>query len=158
MTTRKATKKSAAPTRKKSAAKAGAKRASGPACELCGKRGEVKKTDCCGRTICDDEAGYVMFSYSRNSCDRNHRRYTLCGFHFHAGHGGRWQDCAKCRAQFETEIYVSFGTNEYNFEKLENPPAFEPTLCAKCKSRIDLGKDGYTMKGDAHYCMRCFPM
>ena len=60
---------------------------------------------------------------ARNSCHRNHRRYTLCAFHHGEGHPGDWQTCPKCRKSFPTEIYVRYGTNEYNFVKLENPPA-----------------------------------
>ncbi len=39
------------------------------------------------------------------------------------------------------------GTNEYNFEKLPNPPAFKPIKCAKCGRIIHLGEDGYTSQG-----------
>jgi hypothetical protein len=27
-------------------------------------------------------------------------------------------------------VYLWYGTNEYNFEKLPNPPAYEPTKCS----------------------------
>src|SRR3989338_8005647 len=52
-----------------------------PRCGLCGKTRNLTKTECCGNWICDDEHKYVIFSYARNSCYRNHRRYTLCGSH-----------------------------------------------------------------------------
>jgi predicted RNA-binding Zn-ribbon protein involved in translation (DUF1610 family) len=53
-------------------------------------------------------------------------------------------------------MYVWYGTNEFNFEKLENPPAFEPTHCAKCGRVIHLGTDGYTRHPDGTYsCERC---
>ena len=97
-------------------------------CGLCGATDNLTKTECCGQWICDDEDQYQLFSYARNSCSRNHRRYTLCGHHSTEGHEGRWQDCSKCREDIETEMYVYYGTNEYNFEKLPDPPAFEPTL------------------------------
>ena len=96
-----------------------------------------------------------MFSYARNSCYRNHRRYTLCGFHHTEGREGRWQDCADCRDAFETEMYVYYGTNEYNFEKVSNPPAFEPTHCHQCGRIISLGEDGYSMAGGDYFCERC---
>lgn len=91
-------------------------------CGLCGKTKNLTKTECCDNWICDDEHKYVMFSYARNSCSRNHRRYTLCGFHNAEGHPGNWKECPKCREQIETEMYVYYGTNEYNFETLPNPP------------------------------------
>jgi hypothetical protein len=93
-----------------------------PRCGLCGKTKNLIKTDCCGNWICDDEHNYVMFSYARNSCQRNHDRYTLCSYHHHEKHEGDWKTCKECLQSFETEIYVHYGTNEYNFEKLENPP------------------------------------
>jgi len=126
-----------------------------PACGLCGNTKNLTKTECCGNWICDDEQDYVMFSYARNSCYRNHWRYTLCGFHHTEGHEGRWQDCAECRDSFETEMYVYYGTNEYNFEKLPNPPAFEPTHCHQCGRVISLGEDGYSMAGGDYFCDRC---
>ncbi len=126
-----------------------------PRCGLCGKTSNLTKTDCCGNWICDDEHNYVMFSYAHNSCHRNHNRYTLCSSHFHEGHEGSWQDCPKCREGFETEMYVWYGTNEYNFEKLTNPPAFEPTHCAKCKKVIRLAEGGYSHSVDGYFCGRC---
>ena len=126
-----------------------------PRCGLCGKRSKLSRTECCGQWICDDEENYVLFSYARNSCSRNHRRYTLCGFHFNETHKGSWQDCTKCRSHFETEMYVYYGTNEFNFEKLANPPAFEPTRCAKCNKVIKLGEDGYSISKDGTFCMNC---
>jgi hypothetical protein len=96
----------------------------------------------------------MLFSYARNSCYRNHDRYTLCSFHFNEGHKGGWQDCKKCRANFETEMYVWYGTNEYNFEKLGNPPKFKPTRCADCGRVIHLGTDGYSWSEGKYYCER----
>jgi len=124
-------------------------------CGLCGKTKKLIKTECCDRWICDDGDQYVMFSYARNSCHRNHDRYTLCGFHFHEGHSGDWKDCQKCRDSFETEMYVYFGTNEYNFEKLNDVPDYEPTKCANCKTVIVLGEDGYSRHGDEYFCLQC---
>jgi hypothetical protein len=126
-------------------------------CGLCGRQREsLLITDCCGHLICNDEGDYVPFSYSRNSCSRNHRRYTLCGYHHAEGHSGAWQTCKKCRKDFETEMYVYYGTNEYNFEKLENPPAFKPTRCHRCGRVIALGEDGFVCRPDGSYaCSEC---
>lgn len=126
-----------------------------PVCGLCGSTENLTKTECCGNWICDDEHEYAIFSYARNSCSRNHRCYTLCGYHHTEGHEGRWQDCAKCREDFETEMYVHYGTNEYNFEKLSNPPAYEPTRCATCGEVIALGDGGYSTKGESYFCPKC---
>jgi hypothetical protein len=126
-----------------------------PRCGLCGKTGRLTKTECCGQWICDDEDQYVLFSFARNSCHRNHSRYTLCSYHYNEGHTGKWQECPKCRKSFETEMYVWYGTNEYNFEKLPNPPAYKPTKCAKCKKVIRLGEDGYSVKGKEYLCEDC---
>jgi len=115
----------------------------------------VTKTECCGHTICDDEDNYVLFSFERNSCSRNHRRFTLCGAHFNEGHEGEWQSCQKCQDLFETEMYVWFGTNEYNFEKLLNPPSFKPTRCSKCNRVIKLSEEGYSMSAGGYQCENC---
>ena len=127
----------------------------GRRCGLCGKVRKLTRTQCCGQWICDDEAEYRLFSYARNSCHRNHGRYTLCGYHHAEGHPGAWQECASCRDEFATELYVYYGTNEYNFEKLENPPAYEPTKCSGCKAIIRLGEDGYSIQGNRYWCESC---
>jgi hypothetical protein len=126
-----------------------------PRCGLCGKTKNLTRTECCGNWICDDEHKYVMFSYARNSCHRNHSRYTLCSYHHNEGHKGDWKTCKACRAGFETEMYVWYGTNEYNFETLENPPAYEPTRCSSCGQVIRLGADGYSISGKKYLCMNC---
>lgn len=126
-----------------------------PRCGLCGKKTNLDRTDCCGNWICNDEHKYVMFSYARNSCSRNHRRFTLCGYHQAEGHSGNWKDCTECRQSFKTEMYVWYGTNEYNFEKLENPPAYEPTKCSRCGIIINLGTDGYSQLGNQFWCEEC---
>jgi hypothetical protein len=124
-------------------------------CGLCGKAGPLTRAECCGNWLCDDEQKYVLFSYARNSCHRNHRRFTLCGYHHAEEHGGSWKDCPSCRGEFETEIYVYYGTHEYNFEKLENPPSYQPTYCGTCGEVISLGEDGYSQRGDEYWCQRC---
>lgn len=55
---------------------------------LCGKKRNLTKTECCDNWICDDEDKYVMFSYARNSCHRNHNHYTLCAHHRNEEHDG----------------------------------------------------------------------
>jgi hypothetical protein len=124
-------------------------------CGLCGATDNLTKTDCCGQWICDDEDQYKLFSYAHNSCHRNHARYTLCGRHWAEGHDGRWQDCAKCRDDVESEMYVYCGTNEYNFEKLPNPPTFEPKHCSGCGKVINMGEGGYSVLGGKYTCMDC---
>src|SRR3954467_15303277 len=106
-----------------------ANESSRPQCGLCGKRKNLMKTDCCGNWICDAFQNYVLFSFARNSCARNHDQYTVCAFHHHNQHKGHWKDCKVCRHSFATELYVWFATNEYNFEVLDNPPQYEPTVC-----------------------------
>ena len=124
-------------------------------CGLCGKTKNIVQAECCGNWICDDEHKYVLFSYARTSCSRNHRRFTLCGYHYTEEHRRSWKDCQKCRDSFQTEMYVWYGTNENNFEKLENPPAYEPTKCSTCGTVIHLGEDGYSMLGDQFWCETC---
>lgn len=126
-----------------------------PRCGLCGKTGKLTKTRCCDQWICDDVSNYKLFSFATNSCYRNHDRYTLCSLHWQEDHDGEWQTCRECRENYETEMYVWFGTNEYNFVKLKNPPKYQPTKCAKCKRVIKLGTDGYSIQGRNYYCEYC---
>ena len=129
----------------------------GERCGLCRKgTKELTRTECCGGLICNDEGSYVLFSYSRNSCSRNHRRFTLCGYHHNEGHAGDWKSCAACRDEFELEMYVYYGTNTYNFEKLENPPAYEPTHCGACGRVIVLSEDAYSIGPNGYRCGACF--
>jgi hypothetical protein len=118
------------------------------------RTGKLTKTECCGQWVCDDEEKYVPFSYARNSCHRNHSRYTLCSYHHNEGHSGHWNDCQKCKDDFKTkmEIFVHYGTKEYNFEKLENPPKYKPNKCSKI---IVLSEGGYVQQGDKYECMNC---
>ena len=127
-------------------------------CGLCGKKNKTcDKIECCGNWVCGDESDYVLFSHSRDICVRNHRRFTLCGYHHMEGHEGGWKDCKKCLNDFkhELEMYVWYGTNEYNFEKLLNPPKFEPTYCAGCKKIISLSNGGYGTFGGKYVCDKC---
>jgi hypothetical protein len=126
-----------------------------PRCGLCGKTAQLTRTECCGRWICDDEHEYQLFSYARNSCHRNHRRLTLCGSHHAEGHAGNWKECKSCRKGCETELYVYYGTNEYNFEKLENPPPYQPTRCAMCRRMLNLSRGGWSLSGGQHLCEKC---
>jgi hypothetical protein len=41
---------------------------------------------------------------------------------------------------------------QINFVKLENPPAYEPTKCARCRRVIRRAEDLYSMKGGRYYC------
>ena len=124
-------------------------------CGLCGKTENLTRTECCGNWICDDEGDYVAFSYARNSCSRNHRRFTLCGYHAESGHKGDWRDCRECREGFTAEMVSYYGTNDYNFVKLENPPRYEPTHCADCRKIIRLARESYMRDGDKYLCARC---
>lgn len=122
---------------------------------MCGATDGLTETECCGNTICDDEDEYVLFSYARNSCYRNHRRQTVCGGHHGEGHAGDWKSCAECRGNGEPEMFAWWATNEYNFEKLENPPAFRPTFCAGCHKRIVLPEGGYSISNRKYWCAAC---
>ena len=143
--------------RNKRKARKAVSRKSRPACGLCGATENLMRTECCNEWICDDEDEYVLFSYERNSCSRNHGRYTLCGYHWTEGHDGNWMTCPHCKSDFEgdLEMYVYYGTNEYNFKMLPNPPKFEPTKCTECSEIIDKSMGGYSEGSDGVFCMKC---
>lgn len=73
-----------------------------------------------------------MFTYTKNSCYRNHSRYSLCRFHYGEKHSGKWQTCHKCKMTFkkDPEMYVWYATNNYNFEKLPIPKII--IKCCNC--------------------------
>jgi hypothetical protein len=57
-------------------------------CGLCGQSTkELRRTQCCGEWMCEEEAESVLFSDADNSCHRNQDRETLCASHYHEGHG-----------------------------------------------------------------------
>lgn len=124
-------------------------------CFICGATTNLVRTECCGKWICDDEDEYVPFSYAHNSCHRNHRRYTLCAYHHDNGHKGDWKTCPECRKMAEPEMVAWFGTNEYNWEKMPNPPKFEPTRCHKCGKIIKLPEGGYSHGPEGYTCAEC---
>lgn len=127
-----------------------------PRCGLCGATENLTRTECCGNWICDDARNYVLFSFARNSCYRNHDRYTLCAYHHNEGHAGSWLTCTQCREGFEPEMYAWYTTNEYNFEKLAHPPAYAPTHCTSCGTVIRLALDGYVIDPQRGYlCLAC---
>jgi hypothetical protein len=55
-------------------------------------------------------------------------------------------------------MYVEYATNEYNFEKLENPPAFEPTHCTSCHRVIMLADGRYTQTREGYFFSKCKPL
>ena len=125
-----------------------------PACGLCAStKKALTKTPCCDNWICDDEQDYVIFSYARNSCFRNHRRYTLCSYHFNESHSKEWQDCKKCYKNFELPDYVEMGTNEHNFEVLENPEKVTIT-CVNCKMTANSVSDFAYQTSKGYYCSK----
>jgi len=120
-------------------------------CGLCGKDDKLVKTKCCNNWICDNS------TIDEQNCLWNHNQYTLCAFHKTGKHqGNNWQKCEKCKEGIETELYVWYGTNDYNFEKLKNPPPFEPKKCKNCSKTINLGVEGYLKRADGEYfCEWC---
>lgn len=124
-----------------------------PTCGLCGKTKNLTKTPCCNNWICDDADKYVIFSYETNSCYRNHDRYTLCAYHYHQQHSDEWQECKKCKEEIPLENYIEFATNEFNFEKLTNPPKVT-IKCAKCGFKSNSVGDFPYQTSKGFYCYK----
>lgn len=143
-----------ASSRKKSAAGLRKGRGSGERCAVCGKANRpLKRSECCDQPLC--LLGDVFVS--KQCCWARHGRYTLCNHHFNEGHAGEWKTCRSCRTDFETEMYVWYGTNEFNVEKLEDPPAYQPKKCARCGVAIALSRDAYSQNPDGTYhCAACW--
>gem|GEM_PF-2220123 len=126
-----------------------------PRCGLCGKTENLVRTDCCGVWICDEGRGNADLSHSMSSCYGKHDLYTLCSYHFSHRHKGDWKNCAACRKSFEIEMYVWYGTNEFNISKLKDPPVYEPTKCIDCGGVIVLSSDHYARNADGYRCHNC---
>ena len=133
-----------------------------PQCGLCGARkGPLMRTECCNKLVCDDEDSYVLMSYSREHCSRNHRRYTLCASHHEEKHKGKWQNCEKCKhdsrlpdGAVNYDWAVRAGNNpdhpyKFNFEedamKFDWEEEVKYPCCHKCQRGIDTWMDGYSM-------------
>ena len=56
----------------------------------------------------------------------------------------------------EPEMVVWFGTNEYNWEQMPDPPKYEPTKCRKCGNVIVLSEGGYSYGKDGYTCSACY--
>ncbi|EGG21760.1 hypothetical protein DFA_01646 [Cavenderia fasciculata] len=133
----------------------------GSHCGLCGKTGKMRVTKCCKNIICDDYDKYQLMSFARNSCSRNHDRYTVCNTHFELKHRGAWQKCLECQRMMGVPSFADQGTNEYNFVKLANPPKYTIT-CSYCPYSSGSLKDfpsisykfGDTKKSYA--CITCY--
>ena len=130
-------------------------------CGICGTKENLERTECCGNWICNTEADYQMFSYSRKHCIRSHRKYTMCGTHCSESHEGDWRTCEAC-ATFAFEgagVRSWYTTNGYNF----TPGLFAAystgssitDQCSRCQGRIATGFEGYSSSGQGLCCESC---
>ncbi|KAF9476772.1 hypothetical protein BDN70DRAFT_151422 [Pholiota conissans] len=127
-------------------------------CGLCGKtKGPLRVTECCKKTVCDDYENYVMFTYARNSCSRNHDRYTTCSQHHQEGHRTDWKSCIKCDDGFEAELRAWYATNSYNFigDIHPNPPTFSPKSCNECGRVVKQGAEPNAWLPGGILCKSC---
>lgn len=127
-------------------------------CTLCNRSQYILKTQCCKNWICDDYEDYKTFSLKKKSCLVNHYRFTICGYHYNNSHSGHWQVCDKCQKSLETEIYVWYGTNQFNFEKLKIIPAYTSKKCIKCQRIIHLAVEPYTVLEGKYTCFHCLAL
>ena len=98
-------------------------------------------------------------TYGRESCRRNHDRYSLCANHLNEKHTGPLRTCRPCRdVRPFVEDYVWRYTNVYNFlpDRLEHPPAFAPMHCRECGVVVYVNCDSHTRKpGHVMVCEEC---
>jgi hypothetical protein len=55
----------------------------------------------------------------------------------------------------EPEMVAWCGTNEHNFEQMPDPPAYEPTTCARCGQVIVLAEGGFARGPNGYLCGDC---
>jgi hypothetical protein len=103
------------------------------------------QTECCSNWICNDQHMYKVNSFIKNSCARNHDRYTLCGSHYQNEHKGDWKKCKKCQAEYNKVIYDDLATNKHNFEKLKVEK--EELWCRNCS---------FTSYNLSEYCFKYY--
>lgn len=123
---------------------------SSPQCGLCGGKGRLTVTECCNNLICDDEADYDPLSPVLNSCHGNHKRSTLCAYHYNEQHkAADWRKCKECWDGFDPAEAEDYATNSFNFkEKNENE-------CKECKEIIDVKNDDFVKRSGNYYCLDC---
>jgi hypothetical protein len=52
-------------------------------CNMCGSTYQLEGLPCCGVVVCNrEQRDYVPGSWSRNFCNRSHRRNTQCYTHY----------------------------------------------------------------------------
>ncbi|KAI5833544.1 hypothetical protein K523DRAFT_295627 [Schizophyllum commune Tattone D] len=129
-------------------------------CGLCGKEnGPLRRTECCNRTICDDYENYTMFTFSANSCSRNHDRYTRCCYHFNEGHPGSDPlQCSKCSTSHDAEKEAWYMTNNYNFQEdilRAKPAPFAPKHCTECGKQVKQNAEAVSYGPSGLQCGRC---
>ena len=69
-------------------------------------------------------------TFLKNSCRRNHDKYTFCGQHSREKHIGDWKKCKICKNQNSDVDYTNLSTNNFNFEKLNIQK--KEIKCANC--------------------------
>lgn len=53
-------------------------------------------------------------------------------------------------------MYEYYGTNEFNFERLDERLDYRAQTCADCGAVIELSKGGYAVQPDGKYlCAEC---
>lgn len=122
-------------------------------CGLCGQTGPLKKTECCGRSICATTETDPKHKTILDVCSRNHSKYTLCGKHHELGHDKQcdWRECSQCKAHLVfLEGFVGYGTNRYNFstDHWKNAPRFEIKHCDQCGELLKFNLGSVIMKAD----------
>ena len=88
---------------------------------------------------------------------------TQCkGYRFRSRLEARWAvyfDALDINYEYELEGYRLPNGGAYLpdffFEKLENPPSYEPTKCSTCGAVIVLSEGGYSMRGTEYSCESC---
>lgn len=124
-------------------------------CTACGRRGEVKPSECCGLLFCAGGSPFSPYASPLAHCERSHSRYTVCGYHHGQGHAGPWANCEVCKSDFEPQLYEYYASNRCNSGQRPYDSKLHHPRCNDCARWIDLLADGYWVEGGGFLCIRC---
>lgn len=125
-------------------------------CFACGSPKQLIPTECCGSLVCVSPPGVGPYSNPVHDCKGSHARYTLCGYHFDAEHGGDWTSCEQCKAEFEPELYQFYASNRFNSVSVHvSLEVIQKPSCTDCGKTFSILADAFAVEKNEFLCSDC---